>query len=140
MSNIEKKAKTLVNKVRSTWGRSNTSIDRQKCAKDEALCRSLEKHKATKQKLRAAEQELRDLRQEVSNEAKDYKHNGKPEMWFGFDRFIIPASKPDPLVELFLESFADSNIGKNGGYWNIERKFRAGMETRGLQIVKVKEQ
>lgn len=67
------------------------------------------------------------FKQEVSDEAKNYKHNGKPDIWFGFDRFIIPAPKPDPLVEI-MEDIGWVNTAENAA------KLRAALEARGLEI------
>jgi hypothetical protein len=50
-----------------------------------ALYRAIEQHEAFKQK--------------VSDAAKVYNEVGAPMGWEGFDQFIIPKPKPDPLVE-----------------------------------------
>jgi len=49
-------------------------------------------------------------------------------------RFIIPKPKPDPLAGVFVDAFTGSDIGKSGGYWAIEKNFRAALEARGLEI------
>ena len=135
MSDIEQKATAIVQAC--CYNGVEFRYDRDALIPIAALCFSIEQHEAAKQ-------ELKDLQQKVSDSVKVITSttvdDGVWRTWVSdvLSEFIIPASKPDPLAELFLESFAGSNIGKNGGYWNIERKFRAGMEARGLQIVEVK--
>ena len=77
-----------------------------------ALCRAIEQHETTKQ-------EFSDFRQEVSDAVGAYlKWSDECLLakWDGFDRFIIPKPKPDPLVD----------VAKSLGYYNTAAKHWAG--------------
>ena len=83
----------------------------------------------------ATKQEYSDFQQEVSDIVLDYSGNvGGGHEWAKLMGLIIPAPKPDPLVEIFAEIFAGSDIANSGGYWKIERKLRDALEARGLEI------
>lgn len=74
----------------------------------------------------ATEQKLHDFRQEVSHEL---INQGFINASTGIGRFIIPAPKPDPLVEVL----ADMGLKPKGGYdWASE--FRNTLAQRGLEI------
>jgi hypothetical protein len=80
-------------------------------------------------------QEYRDFQQEVSDaveQADLLDLHGTEDAYKKLHRFII--AKPDPWVGIFAEIFAGSDIAKSGGYWNIQRKLRAALEARGLEI------
>ena len=91
----------------------------------EALCRAIEQHEA--------------FRQEVSDAVKHCHACSDPEVWrrikFELDRFIIPKSKPDPLVDVldkmlrrrFLDPLPD--VLADEAHW-----LRAELEARGLEI------
>jgi hypothetical protein len=77
----------------------------------------LEQHLATKQ-------ELSDYKQKVSDALLEYYggyHNASGEP---LERFIIPAPKPDPLVEAMLQIGVTPNAAA----------LRAALEARGLEI------
>ena len=82
----------------------------------EALCRAIEQHEA--------------FQQEVSG-VMTYIKALYPTLPRNFNRFIIPAAKPDPLVEVLHE--VDTGNG-----WDDEadyaRQVRAALEARGLEI------
>jgi len=86
---IEAKALALVNEVGSErTGIQASNIDRNHIFQ-EALCRAIEQHEA--------------FRQEVSDAVEAYlKWSDECLLarWDGFDRFIIPKPKPDPLEDV----------------------------------------
>jgi hypothetical protein len=74
--------------------------------------------------------ELADFKQEVSDEAQEYEEAGFPMAWEGFERFVIPKPKPDPLVEA---------MKKMGWYLSESfltdaEKFRAALDDLGFEI------
>lgn len=75
-----------------------------------ALCRAIEQHEA--------------FRQEVSRVMTYFKAL-YPTLPTDYDRFIIPAPKPDPLVDVWGDLFE-----KN---YNLDQ-FCAALEARGLEI------
>ena len=126
MSDIEQKALVMVNEVTfERGGRPYISLARMGDAKVEALCRAIEQHEA--------------FRQEASKLAQFVVSGASPDM---LAPLIIPAPKPDPLVD------AMNDIGI-GVYENIKteyadtlradlvRRFRSALEARGLTITTV---
>ena len=108
MTDIEQKALALI----------NAEIDYDPTANDaheyKALCRAIEQHEA--------------FRQEVSDAVVEYfgpKHLDVILAGHLLSRFIIPATKPDQLVEV-LKDF--------GGFMPDADDFRAALEARGLEI------
>ena len=85
----------------------------------EALCRAIEQHEA--------------FRQEVSR-VMTYIKALYPTLPTDYDRFIIPAPKPDPLVEIMEQcSTVDAEEGET--YEDaMVRNIRAALEARGLEI------
>ena len=129
MTNIEAKALALVNGVKTERGRNSyshyTRLSRALDDGHEALCRAIEQHEAFKQN--------------VSDAVADYKAD-QPYVWKQsasdyFCHFIIPAPKPDPLVEVldkmlrrrFLDPLPD--VLTDEAHW-----LRAELEARGLEI------
>lgn len=111
MTNIEQKALALVNEV-SDGFHDVTSVYDIHTAKAlrSALCRAIEQHEA--------------FRQEVSDAL---IKQGFMNASTGIGRFIIPAPKPDPLVEAMIEcGFGDSS--------NAADDIRAALAKRGLEI------
>jgi hypothetical protein len=84
---IEAKALALVNEVLAEWGvrKKAVEVPKNSDAFSRALLRAIEQHEAFKQ--------------EVSDAAEEYIEDGSYMGWDGFDRFIIPKPKPDPLLE-----------------------------------------
>jgi hypothetical protein len=76
-----------------------------------ALYRAIEQHEAFKQ--------------EVSDAAEEYNEAAAPMGWEGFDRFIIPKAKPDPLAGVLEEVFSVSAVSG---------RINAALEARGLEI------
>ncbi len=115
---IEAKALALVNQVSfERVQRRYASLARAGDAKVEALCRAIEAHEAFKQ--------------EVSDAAEQYNEAAAPMGWEGFDRFIIPKPKPDPLVEVLEE------ISGEGGFDNYDHyahNIRAALDALGFEI------
>ena len=66
-----------------------------------------------------------DFKQEVSG-AMTYIKALYPTLPTNYDRFIIPAPKPDPLAEMLEKDF--------GGFMPDADDFRAALEARGLEI------
>jgi hypothetical protein len=86
MTDIEQKALALLNEVRSERGYAPIDHLYRTNPESEALCRAIEQHEA--------------FRQEVSDAVWAYfQPYDAP---FGFQRFIIPKPKPDPLVEALV--------------------------------------
>jgi hypothetical protein len=87
MTDIEQKALALVREVLTERDLSDKrAVRREVSPYTEALCRAIEQHEA--------------FRQEVSDAVWAYfQPYDAP---FGFQRFIIPKLKPDPLVEALV--------------------------------------
>jgi len=67
------------------------------------------------------------FKQEVSDAVEAYLKSSDECLlarWDGFDRFIIPKPKPDPLTQLVNEL----------DWWEYTDKIRAALEARGLEI------
>jgi len=114
MTDIEAKALALVNEVRAEDGdKDQLNYLTQAYERDYfmAMLRAIEQHEAFKQ--------------EVSDAAEQYNDAAAPMGWEGFDRFIIPKPKPDPLADV-LRDF--------GGFMPDAEDFRAALEARGLEI------
>jgi hypothetical protein len=96
MTDIEAKALALLNEVRTERGGDSythyTRLRRDHDDGHEALCRAIEQHEAFKQ--------------EVSDAVEDYHEACWPEIYFGFDHFIIP--KLDPLVKAYNEALPET--------------------------------
>ena len=128
MNDIEQKALALVNEVARELGWGETKeIFSAGYTRNEALCRAIEQHEATKQELEATKQELSDFRQEVSDEIQSQP----PAVRDYLGHFIIPAPKPDPLVEVLHEVDTGPEWDSPEDYCN---KIRAALEARGLEI------
>ena len=118
--------KQLIGRLRQR-SRTVTSISgRPKPAPDldcHAAAGMLEEHLATKQ-------EYSDFQQEVSNIVLDYSGNvGGGHEWAKLMGLIIPAPKPDPLVEVMKQAgWADAVIE------SCAPSLRAALEARGLEI------
>ena len=82
-----------------------------------ALCRAIEQHEA--------------FRQKVSDAARVYEEMGCPMAWEGFEQFIIPAPKPDPLVEALHEVDTGPEWDSAEDYCN---KVRAALDALGFEI------
>lgn len=108
MTDIEQKALAL---VRKEDGKGYLNYD----AALAALCRAIKQHEA--------------FRQEVSDAAREYEEAGYCMGWDGFERFIIPAPKPDPLVEA-LKGLPVGRVSLE----TYARNVRAALEARGLEI------
>lgn len=120
MTEIEQKVLALVNEVRAERGMVGRylSLDRLGDATTEALCRAIEQHEATKQ-------ELADYKQEVSDAVVCY-FSGL-DLNTSLHRFVIPAPKPDPLVE----AMADCGVDR---FESWADQLRAALNARGLEI------
>jgi hypothetical protein len=118
MSDIEQKALALVNEIEREEGENElTRRIMRGLIMDEALCRAIEQHEA--------------FRQEVSDAVEAYLKWADECLlakWDGFEQFIIPAPKPDPLVDI---------VEWLGGEWTPEeyvKEIRAALDARGLEI------
>lgn len=107
MTDIEQKALALVNEVRREY--PNTA---DYTAGQIALCRAIEQHEAFKQ--------------DVSRVMAYFKAL-YPTLPTDYDRFIIPAPKPDPLVE----AMADCGVDR---FESWADQLRAALEARGFEI------
>jgi hypothetical protein len=111
---IEQKALAIANEVRKEWGLEPLlSIEyAEDFADAAALCRAIEQHEAFKQ----------EVSDKCSLVSQFYMNPVALEI---LETLIIPAPKPDPLVEVVNElDWAD-------GY---AAKLRAALEARGLEI------
>ena len=117
MNDIEQKALALVNEIECEEGviELTTRVMRG-LIMDEALCRAIERHEA--------------FRQEVSD-VMTYIKALYPTLPRNFNRFITPAPKPDPLVEVLHEVDTGPEWDSPEDYCN---KIRAALEARGLEI------
>ena len=97
MTDIEQKALALLNEVRLERGKPfYASLARMGDDRVEALCRAIEAHEATKK-------ELSDYKQKVSDAVEGFMiafSNGAACLP-SISHLVIPAPKPDPLVEAF---------------------------------------
>ena len=121
MTDIELKTLALVNEVLDDLGHAPMdNFLRSIGFVNETLCRIIEQHEATKK-------EFSNFRQEVSR-VMTYIKALYPTLPTDYDRFIIPASKPDPLAEVIKE------------WWNMDIRendaetLRELLEARGLEI------
>ena len=122
MTDIEAKALALVREVLAERDLSDKrAVRREVSPYTEALCRALEQHEAFKQK--------------VSDAVQDYHQAGRPEIYFGFDHFIIPKFKPDPLVEAYNEALPETAAvhGKET-VQHICNLLRAELDALGFEI------
>ena len=123
MNDIEQKALALVNEVARELGWGETKeIFAAGYTRNEALFRAIEQREAAKQ-------ELADFKQKVSDAAEVYEEMGCPMAWEGFEQFIIPKPKPDPLVD----------AAKMMGYFNTAANawaedVRAALDALGFEI------
>lgn len=125
MTDIEKKALALVNEVARELGWGETEeIFAAGYTRNEALFRAIEQHEATKQ-------ELSDYKQKVSDVVKAYVYAINPhtseDEWENLKALIIPAPKPDPLVEALNES----GVILAGP---VAKDLRAALDARGFEI------
>ena len=116
MTDIEKKALALVNEVEREEGENElTRRIMRGLIMDEALCRAIEQHEA--------------FRQEVSDAVFAFLNAGFRSPTYNATKhelknFIIPAPKPDPLVEAMTEL----------GLVPCADNLRAALDARGLEI------
>lgn len=115
MTDIEAKALALLNEVlaeRVHWQMTGTRAEN---ASLEALCRAIE--------------QLEAFRQEVSDAVEEAIDRGFYAQ--ALQSLIIPAPKPDPLVEVLHEVDTGPEWDSPEDYCN---KIRAALEARGLEI------
>jgi hypothetical protein len=121
MTDIEQKALALVNEVARELGWGETKeIFAAGYTRNEALFRAIEQHEA--------------FRQEVSDAVEAYLKWCDEcfiAKWDGFDRFVIPKPKPDPLVEIISEINAGPYIETKAEYADC---IRAALDAAGFEI------
>ena len=111
MTDIKQKALALLNNVRTERGFAPVVELYGSVFLGETLCRAIEQHEA--------------FRQEVSDELIMI---GLSAASIGIGRFIIPAPKPDPLVDI---------VEWLGGEWTPEEyaeEIRSALDARGFEI------
>lgn len=114
MTNIEQKALALVKAVSAERCRPYyTRTINRRVDTDEALCRAIEQHEA--------------FRQEVSDTIQAMLAKDGAIIRNYLDRFIIPAPKPDPLVE----AMADCGVDR---FESWADQLRAALDARGFEI------
>ena len=114
MTDIEQKALALANEVSGRGSLGRISLHTWTTVY-KALCRAIEQHEA--------------FRQEVSDAAQEYEEAGYCMGWEGFERFIIPAPKPDPLVEV-LKALPVGRVSLE----TYSRNVRAALDAAGFEI------
>ena len=128
MTNIEQKALALVNEVAiEECEEVNLAPRKTLCA---ALRLSVIEHEAT-------EKELRDFKQEVSDAVEAYANVDEANNWDSHKAWqdlaslIIPAPKPDPLVDVLLEMdlSSDPEEGQHDAKW-----LRIKLDALGFEI------
>ena len=123
MTDIEQKALALVNEVQADWNYQLGSLafNRDRDAFCEALCRAIEQHEA--------------FRQEVSDavsKAIRFCKDGRPASAAGaIGAFVIPAPKPDPLVEIIGEINDGPYVETRAEYAD---RIRAALDKLGFEI------
>lgn len=131
MTDIEQKALALVKAVGAERQRSfYTRTINRRVDTDEALCRAIEQREAT-------EKELRDFKQEVSDAVEAYANVDEANNWDSHKAWqdlaslIIPAPKPDPLVDVLLEMdlSSDPEEGQHDAKW-----LRIKLDALGFEI------
>lgn len=129
MTDIEQKALALVNGMfLDPYYKDWSQVPQGHLSR--ALCRSIQLHEATKQ-------EFDDFKQKVSDAAQEYEEAGYCMGWEGFERFIIPKPKPDPLEDVldkmlrrrFLDPLPD--VLADEAHW-----LRAALDALGFEIRK----
>ena len=118
MTDIRKKARVLLNAAREAHVNPDDYLIGQT-----AVCLAIEQHEA--------------FRQEVSDTVEGFNKRWatatlRQQDWGALLRFIIPAPKPDPLVEALAES--DREFGPDWGWEEQAEALRAALEARGLEI------
>lgn len=134
MSDMEKEAFrqigiNLINEYRQQGGLPPIDWLEITTPKVRAFIRSIQLHEKTKQELADCKQELSDFRQKVSDAAEVYEEMGCPMGWEGFEQFIIPKPKPDPLREIAEAWGLHNTVAKS---WVED--LRATLEARGFEI------
>jgi hypothetical protein len=80
-------------------------------------------------------QEALAFKQEVSDAVEDYHEACWPEIYFGFDHFIIPKPKPDPLVAAYHDALPETAaIHGKKTVIHLCGLINAALEARGLEI------
>ena len=124
MADIEEKALAMVRKEDGGYLNYDAAFA--------ALCRAIEQHEATKQ-------ELNDFRQKVSDVASVCAQHFCKNSWNVGDRqdhvdmltrFIIPAPKPDPLVEVYMDA---QHLDADAALC-LAIHTHAALDARGLEI------
>lgn len=121
MAEIEQKALALVNEVLGEWGKDvrYSSLGRLGNSTSEALFRAIEAHEAFKQEVSDAVKIANDrVKSLAGNTAFIVNH---------MQCFIIPAPKPDPLVE----AMADCGVDR---FESWADQLRAALDARGFEI------
>jgi hypothetical protein len=110
MTDIEAKALALINEVRRQYPNAPDYT-----ASHIAICRAIEQHEAFRQEVSAAV--VKAIR---------FCKDGRPASAAGaIGAFVIPAPKPDPLVEAWIEATGNT-VGME--------PLNAALEARGLEI------
>ena len=122
MTNIEQKALALVNEIERERGEDElTPRIMRDLIIDDALCRAIEQHEAFRQEVSDA------VELSIDRSGHDGLRAGHINEYLG--RFIIPAPKPDPLVD----------AAKMMGYFNTAANawaedVRAALDDLGFEI------
>jgi hypothetical protein len=126
MTDIEQKAQSLFSQVLSERGALNRNIDRLVSA-HEALFRAIEQHEAFKQEVSDAVLSAMKVLLEMA------EHDCEVRIRPILERFIIPKTKPDPLVRVINEVIyaqPDGDISEV----RMAKEIRAALDAVGLEI------
>ena len=124
MTDIEQKARELANEVLNERGMVGRSYIDRDIYTHEALCRAIEQHEAFRQEVSdAVGDTLFMVETYCDGEALALVSN-----WLM--HFIIPAPKPDPLVEVVQKV----GLGVYNPARNWAGEIRTALEARGLEI------
>ena len=132
----------LINEYRQQRGIRPIQVLDIRTPEINALIRSIQLHEKTKKELADCKQELADCKQELADFRQEVSDVVEQALSFGdveslrrkgvLSRFIIPAPKPDPLVEVLAEVAADYlNDVSNEKYTNA---IRAALDAAGFEI------
>ena len=149
MSDTEKEAfrqigMTLVNEYRQQRGLTPIrwlAIDTPEAS---AFIRSIQLHEKTKKELQGVKQELADYKQKVSDAVQSWVDGGidrSAYLWFrkNLEQFIIPAPKPDPLVQAMEEvdigAYAEIKVEYADSLRvDLVDRIRAALDALGFEI------
>ena len=129
----------LINEYRQQRGIRPIQVLDIRTPEINALIRSIQLHEKTKKELADCKQELADYKQQVSDEVEKQARTvwdihcrcgtRHPISFNTLSQFIIPAPKPDPLVDVFCKG-----LWSEAGLSISTKEIRAALDALGLEI------